>query len=247
MGEYDNPRDDPDSSRARREQEDPYVQHLVVLRDPPRPLAVMLAAAVQAVCRAQRFADDARYRDDYIAWSERSFRKVTLRAKASEWQRLSALDAAFGEVDGVAVVAALPPVRRSMRPALLEKLQAWTSPLESLPQAPPQPAGAAALTMDFVINGAVSMRAGKLAAQVAHAALLCCEGWSQRAPAPFAAWAEAGHPSRFFVAPPEAWAALKRSVPCAVIRDAGLTEVEPGSETVMALVPGHSPGALAPL
>src|SRR6185369_12739252 len=93
--------------------------------------------------------------------------------------------------------------------------------------------------MTFAINPAAAMSVGKQVAQVAHAVLMCA--WSPLADDPryrdaFAAWRARGYPGR--IAPASAWARARASADGVVVRDAGLTEVAPGTETVIATPPG---------
>jgi len=236
MSVYDNPRDDPDLVALRRAQEDPWVQYLVVCTDAPLPLAHSMGAVVRAVLdAATQFPTHPRYAEAWAAWSARSFRKVTLRAKGTAWQKVCALDAGVGAVDGVVKALALPPVLKSARDPLLAKLQAWTPAPEELPD--DTSAWPSGVVMPFVLNAQATMRGGKAAAQVAHAALLLWEAWHTRRPEAFAQWRDAGQGCVFVSAGSAEWATLKATEACAVIRDAGLTEVAPGTETVLALVP----------
>ncbi len=221
---------------ARRDQDDPWVQHLVVLREPARPLVEVLAAAARAVCDcADRYANDPRFADDFRAWYARSFRKVTLRAKPGEWAKLAGFPAGEGSARGVLLVRALPPVLRSRRDPFLARLQAWTAVASELP--PPEGAEGGTPAMRFVLNASVVMRGGKLAAQVSHAVLIARERFAVTHSEGFAMWDRAGRPCRFFAADAATWARVRAREPAAVVRDAGITEVEPGTETVMALPP----------
>jgi peptidyl-tRNA hydrolase len=53
----------------------------------------------------------------------------------------------------------------------------------------------------------------------------------------FRSWHERGRPCRFLRADALNWRRLKEELDCVVVRDAGVTEVEPGSETVLACPP----------
>ncbi len=85
---------------------------------------------------------------------------------------------------------------------------------------------------------------GKLAAQVAHAAVDCALEAQQEDPRTFEAWYGEGQRKVVCKAPTEE--ALQRlrtqarqaGLVTALIRDAGLTEVEPGTVTVLGIGPG---------
>ena len=79
-----------------------------------------------------------------------------------------------------------------------------------------------------MLNPALEMSSGKVVAQVAHAAVM--------AAAALPAWAEAGAPGRLVA--PRGFAELAaRDDLAARVVDAGLTEVAPGTVTVLALPP----------
>ena len=250
MPVHDSPQDDPEADRARAAQEDPWVMHLVVRMERPVALEALLAAAARATVDAYTLADDPRYTESFRAWEARSFRKVCLRAAERDWPRVLELPAGSGKVGGVEVVRALPPRLRSAREKLLARLQALTDPPEGAPVAAEPPAGDQQPVMLFVINASVPMRAGKMTAQVAHAVLMCEAALAPRYPEAFAGWDLAGRPCAVRLAPPGVWEALCRTEDCVVVRDAGLTEVTPGAQTVMALAPrpsGEWPAGVAGL
>jgi peptidyl-tRNA hydrolase len=80
-------------------------------------------------------------------------------------------------------------------------------------------------------------------AQAGHAALMCADGLGPRHPEAFAAWRAAGAPGDVRVADLPRWAALRESPLSVVVADAGLTQVEPGTETVIAVAPVPDPPA----
>ncbi|MEZ4406406.1 MAG: peptidyl-tRNA hydrolase [Polyangiales bacterium] len=92
-------------------------------------------------------------------------------------------------------------------------------------------------TVRFALNADAPMGTGKLAAQVGHAVLIAAKVLGPRHGAAFDQWLAAGTPCVFARADREAWGALRAGEEVAVVRDAGLTEVAPGTETVMALPP----------
>ena len=237
MPVYEHDKDHPESIDARAAQDDPWVMYLVVRREAAVPLEALLVAAAQATYDVTaRLGDDPRHRDAFAAWSSRSFRKVCLRANEKDWPRVAALDGGDGAVAGTTVVRALPPRRKSEREKLLVALQAYTADVAELP--PGEVAAPAGVpVMVFVRNAAVPMRAGKLCAQIGHAVLLGAYAFAARAPDVFARWDAAGRPCVVRRAEGETWAALQREEACAIVRDAGLTEVAHGSETFLALRP----------
>jgi peptidyl-tRNA hydrolase len=102
--------------------------------------------------------------------------------------------------------------------------------------------------MTYVVRPGVLRTTGKAMAQAGHAALMCADRLGPRHPDAFAAWRAAGMPGEVRVADLPRWAALRESPLSVVVADAGLTQVEPGTETVIAVAPvPDPPGALAEL
>jgi peptidyl-tRNA hydrolase len=79
--------------------------------------------------------------------------------------------------------------------------------------------------------------AGKAMAQAGHAALLCADRLGSQHPEAFAAWRAAGCPGEVRRADDACWDELKREHGAVAVTDAGLTQVAPGTETVLALPP----------
>ena len=158
-------------------------------------------------------------------WRERPG-KVCLRARnPAQWAAvLEEPHALVGDSDGESV-AALPPRRRSERGPLLERLQAMSTDLGP-PRAEPADGDPGAVT--YVLNPELDMSSGKVVAQVAHAAVMAAEALPE--------WAAAGAPGRLVA--PHGFAELAaRGDLAARVVDAGLTEVAPGTVTVLALPP----------
>ena len=158
-------------------------------------------------------------------WVERPG-KIGLRARTwSQWeQALGEPHAVAGDPDGEAVIA-IPPRRRSERGPVLERLQAMSTELEPLPAKLPE-------TRDelvYVVNPRCPMSSGKVIAQVAHAAVLAGDelpDWN-------ASEARAACPEQAVFDE-----LCDRDDLAARVVDAGLTEVPPGTVTVVALRPG---------
>lgn len=234
MSEYDNPHDRPSAVLQRLAQDDPWVMYLVVRRERLGTLdETLVAGAVASVDCVDRWREAPAWRDAFDAWLSRSFRKVCLRASERDWAKLSAYDRGVGRVAGEPAVIALPPRTKSQRDKLLVHLQAFTT----ADFAPPAPAPAEAFAMRFARNDALAMSAGKAVAQIAHAALHACGAFGAERAEDFARWRALGMPCAVRRAHGDAWEALKREERVAVVRDAGLTEVAPGSETFLAMAP----------
>jgi peptidyl-tRNA hydrolase len=170
------------------------------------------AAAVRCV---RSFADDPRMAE----WRPRPG-KVTLRARGGQWDRvLQEPHAAAGEG-----VIALPPRRRSERGQLLEQMQAMTSDLEPPPEKEPGDG------LVYMVNPDLEMSSGKTLAQIAHAGVLAADTGDLED------WVDAGCPAQVIAPPRERFRELcnRDDLPARVV-DAGLTEVAPGTVTVLAV------------
>jgi peptidyl-tRNA hydrolase len=90
--------------------------------------------------------------------------------------------------------------------------------------------------MAYVIRPGVMRTAGKAMAQAGHAALMCIEELGGEHAARFAAWKDAGRPGEL-IADNDAWERYRDDAEAVIVSDAGHTQVAPGTETVIALVP----------
>jgi peptidyl-tRNA hydrolase len=167
---------------------------------------------------------------------------VCLRARTlSQWEQLLEEEhpVLAGDPDGAAV-AALPPRRRSQRGPLLERLQAMNSALAPPPERADPSDAREALT--YVLNPRYEMSSGKVLAQIAHAAVAAADTGA------FEQWVAAGCPARVLLPSQAAFSAIcDRPDLAARIEDAGLTEVPPGTVTVLALRPGPAAALSAAL
>lgn len=158
-------------------------------------------------------------------WQDARIRKVVRRARGAEWRKACALPGitVTGER---AEVRVYPPVPLDGWPKELAKLQVSGTDLEDAePPAAPDLDGPV-----LWMSPETAMSAGKAMAQAGHGAQLA---WWELSETERKAWREAGFP--LSVATPDArhWRELTASgLP--VVRDAGFTEVAPGSCTVVA-------------
>ena len=161
-------------------------------------------------------------------WDAHRIRKVVRRARGAEWERASALDGLTVR-HGSAEVRVFPPIPVDDWPRDLTRLQVGGTELDDPDELPPVPAGVALV----LVSPHQVMTAGKAMAQVAHAAQL---GWRASSPADRAAWRERGFELTVRGATARSWAAAVASG-APIVRDGGFTEVEPGAETALAMLP----------
>jgi peptidyl-tRNA hydrolase PTH2 len=199
--------------------------------DPLRMYLVLQRGAVTELARAGELAGAAAVRcvrefagDPALeAWRERPG-KVCLRARTeSQWRQVLEEPHVLA---GDAVIA-LPPRRRSERGPLLERLQAMSTQLEPPPESV-EPHGG----VTYLLNPRIEMSSGKTIAQIAHAAVMAADTLDDWDGLPAAV-----------IAPRAAVfdAACERDDLAAKVVDAGLTEVAPGTVTVLALPPRARP------
>ena len=200
--------------------DDPLRLYLVVLRGAVTDLARAgeLAGAAAVACVRQFAGDPA-----LEAWRERPG-KVCLRARTEgQWRQVMEEPHTLA---GDAVMA-LPPRRRSERGPLLERLQAMSTQLEPPPESVEPHDG-----VTYLLNPRLTMSSGKTIAQIAHAAVMAADSLGDWDGLPAAVIA----PSAAVFA-----AACERDDLAAKVVDAGLTEVAPGTVTVLALPPRARP------
>jgi peptidyl-tRNA hydrolase len=162
-------------------------------------------------------------------WQDARIRKVVRRARGAEWRRAEALPGIT--VSGKsAEVRVFPPVPLDGWPKDLARLLVSGTDLEDAE--PPVEADSTAPVL--WLNPDLEMSAGKAMAQAGHGAQLA---WWALPDEERAAWRDEGFPLAVRTADPSRWPGLTRSgLP--LVRDAGFTEIAPGSCTVVADHPG---------
>jgi peptidyl-tRNA hydrolase len=198
------------------------------------------AAAALAVCLDPRSAPGGEWHAAVSAWLGGRIRKVARRARGAHWLAVQELAGVTVCADG-AQARALVPGLVAQVPHEVGRLQISGSELPLDDPGPPPP-GRPVLWL----NPDVPMTAGKAAAQVGHAtmilaALLHADGAHDA----LATWRAAGFRCAVRTPVPGTWSALREALcadagavwqeqRAAAVRDAGFTEVDPGTITVIA-------------
>ncbi|MEV7078316.1 peptidyl-tRNA hydrolase [Streptomyces sp. NPDC093516] len=195
--------------------------------DPPaRTDALETAArAVLTILADERLAGDGAWAQAMRDWQDARIRKVVRRARGAEWRRAEALPG-ITLTGTSAEVRVFPPVPLDGWPKDLARLQVSGTDLDDLQE----PGDADPAAPVLWLNPELGMSAGKAMAQAGHAAQLA---WWELSDAQRTAWRESGFPLAVRTADPARWPHLTGSgLP--LVRDAGFTEIAPGSCTVVA-------------
>ncbi|NBM16103.1 peptidyl-tRNA hydrolase [Streptomyces sp. GC420] len=204
----------------------PLVVRIEKTAPPARTDALETAArAVLVLLSDERALGEGEWARAVRDWQDARIRKVVRRARGAEWRRAETLDGITVTGES-AQVRVFPPVPLDGWPGELAKLQVSGTDLDDPgPHPAPDPAGPV-----LWLNPEVRMSAGKAMAQAGHGAQLA---WWELPDALRTAWREAGFPLAVRTADPGLWRELTGGgLP--VVRDAGFTEIAPGSCTVVA-------------
>jgi peptidyl-tRNA hydrolase len=206
-------------------------------QDPPRRSAVLeaAAAATVALCLDERVGVDGPWHAAFEAWTAARIRKIARRARGAHWLAAGELPGVTADVDGAQARALVPGPVGELDPRI-RRLQIGGTDLEH-----DDPGPAARGLPVLWINPLLDMTLGKAAAQVGHAAMLLVGALTAQEARD---WAAQGFRSAVREASPAQWIALQQLVGrglAVAVRDAGFTEVAPGSMTVIA-VPGNGLG-----
>jgi peptidyl-tRNA hydrolase len=218
------PPEDPDQLRAMP----------VVLRleraDPPGRTAVLeaAAAAALAVCLDPRAAPGGEWHAEVAAWMGGRIRKLSRRARGAHWTAVTGLPGETVEVDG-AQVRALVPTLVPATPREVARLQIGGTDLPADDPGEPPPG-----VPVVWLSPEVEQTVGKAAAQVGHATMLLAAALPADR---LARWRQDGLRCAVRVASAEVWARLRADADrgaAVAVRDAGFTEVAPGTITCIA-------------
>lgn len=205
----------------------PLVVRIERAAPPERTDALETAARAVLLLRSDEraTADDGEWAEAVRGWEDARIRKVVRRARGAEWRRAETLPG-ITVTGKSAEVRVFPPVPLDGWPKDLARLQVSGTELED----GEPPAGPDTGTPVLWLNPEVRMSAGKAMAQAGHGAQLA---WLALTAAERAQWRDAGFPLAVRTAPASGWDELTASgLP--VVRDAGFTEIAPGSCTVVA-------------
>ncbi|MEU5307562.1 peptidyl-tRNA hydrolase [Streptomyces sp. NPDC021562] len=214
----------------RRDAAPQFVLPLVVRMEksapPGRTDALETAArAVLTLLSDERALGDGEWAQAVRDWEDARIRKVVRRARGAEWRRAEGLPG-ITLTGKSAEVRVFPPVPLDGWPKDLAKLQVSGTELED----PEPPADADRSAPVLWLNPELEMSAGKAMAQAGHGAQLA---WWALPEEERRAWRDAGLPLAVRTAEPAEWRELASSgLP--LVRDAGFTEIAPGSCTVVA-------------
>ncbi|WP_399943736.1 peptidyl-tRNA hydrolase [Streptomyces sp. BBFR25] len=204
----------------------PLVVRIERAAPPPRTDALETAArAVLVMLADERSTGDGEWARAMRDWQDARIRKVVRRARGAEWRRAEALPG-ITVTGKTAEVRVFPPVPLDGWPKDLARLQVSGTDLDD----PEPPVGADLSAPVLWMNPDLEMSAGKAMAQAGHGAQLA---WWELSDDERAAWRDAGFPLSVRAADPARWPGLTTGgLP--VVRDAGFTEIAPGSCTVVA-------------
>ena len=218
------------SEPTARDQAPQFVLPLVVRIEkaapPARTDALETAArAVLVLLADERSVGDGEWAEVVRDWQDARIRKVVRRARGAEWRRAEALPG-ITVTGKSAEVRVFPPVPLDGWPKELARLQVSGTDLDD----PEPPAAADPAAPVLWLSPDLDMSAGKAMAQAGHGAQLA---WWELSAEERTAWRDAGFPLAVRTATPGRWAELTTSgLP--LVRDAGFTEIAPGSCTVVA-------------
>ncbi|MFC7302857.1 peptidyl-tRNA hydrolase [Streptomyces monticola] len=241
----------------------PLVAHIEKSAPPSRTDALETAArAVLVMLGDPRSTGDGEWAQAMRDWQDARIRKVVRRARGAEWRRAEALpgitvsgngrngwngrNGEGGESGGTgapgapgtpgantAEVRVYPPVPLDGWPKDLARLQVSGTDLDD-PEPPPAPEPGEPVLW---LSPDLDMSAGKAMAQAGHGAQLA---WWELSDEQREQWRDAGYPLAVRTAAAARWRELTTSgLP--VVRDAGFTEIAPGSCTVVADHPALRP------
>ncbi len=192
----------------------------------------MRTDALEAAARAVLLLltdDRPEWQEAVSQWDGQRIRKVVRRARGAEWRRARERPGLTGRHE-TAQIRVYPPIPIDGWPRDLARLQVGGTDLtdDAAPLRTPHPDAPLILLSPYE-----QLTAGKAMAQAAHASQL---GWRATCADRRADWRAADFPLAVRTATPARWTrAVRDGAP--VVRDAGFTEVTPGTATALIVLP----------
>lgn len=235
---------------ARQEDPDQVRALQLVLRmeretTPSRRRALELAATACALmCLDKRSAPEGEWHGAVDAYCRGRIRKVTRRARGAQWEATADLPG-LTLTDGDTQVRALVPGLVTELDKRVAKLQVGGTdlPEDAVPRDAPCDEGDAPV-LACRVPESLGMTAGKLMAQTGHAGMIAAAVAASAGPELLDRWHGAGCPVRADVVDDDTWRDLVATMADPAhawienhriaVRDAGYTEVDPGTITVIA-------------
>ncbi|MGL4305999.1 MAG: aminoacyl-tRNA hydrolase [Mycobacteriaceae bacterium] len=204
----------------------PIILHIPKTEKPYRT-SLLEAAAVAAVsiCFDQRSVQEGIWSSEMESWAQARIRKVARRARGAHWQAVQDIDGITSNVNGAQARALVPGTAETLDPRV-NRLQIGGTELDI--DTPGDPRSGYPILW---INPLLDMTVGKLAAQVGHATMLLAGSMTLDQ---VKNWAENGFLCSVRTGNIDQWNKLLDTKNVVAVRDAGFTEVTPGSVTVLA-------------
>ena len=213
--------------------------------DPPSWHRALSAAAIgaAALCLDPSSEPGGEWHDAIADYCRGHIRKVTRRARGAHWVAAQDLPGITVDIGGTQVRALLPGLVSELDPRI-SRLQVGGT---DVPPDEPPAASADASTLAVWLAPTPAMTLGKAMAQAGHAGMISAALLAGSDMTALIAWAEAGCPAVARRGSEQEWTTLAGDMAdqatawqqhrLLAVRDAGFTEVAPGTITVIARAP----------
>lgn len=199
-------------------------------------LLTAAASAVALLCLDERSGSGGPWATAMDDWCQARIRKIARRARGAHWeaaQDVPGVTATYGSGQARAIVPG-PVGQTDRRIARLQIGGTEVGDREDAEGSPEVDAEAAVVRPTLWVNPTLEMSVGKLAAQVGHASMLAVKLMDV---GQAAQWFSDGCPVRVAMSSTSRWEQLlsaDANGTAVAVRDAGFTEIAPGSVTVIA-------------